>query len=192
MKFIKTMIIGGLVFMVPLVIVAAVLGKALEIMKLVAMPMGKWIPVDSIVGVGLGNILALLVLALICFVAGFIARSKRAAKVYRSLDSILLAIPGYAFVKGFTDSIPSSQETDKPLVPVFVRFDDHERIGFEVERLEQGKVVVYLPNAPSPWSGSVAYFSADKVKRLELTMAQAINNVRRIGRDSQDFQEQIE
>jgi uncharacterized membrane protein len=191
MKFIKTTIIGGLVFMVPVVIVAAVLGKALEIMTRVATPMGHMLPVDSIGGVAVGNLLALSALALLCFVAGLVARSKLAAKVYRSMDTMLLAIPGYAFVKGFTDGMTDTQESAKSLIPVLVRFDDHEQIGFEIERLAQGKVVVYLPGAPSPWSGSVVYFSAERVKRLDLTVAQASNNIRRLGRGSQRFQEQI-
>ena len=191
MKFIKTTIIGGLVFMVPLVIVTAVVGKALEIMTRVATPMGHMLPVDSIGGVAVGNLLALSALALLCFFAGLVAKSKLAAKVYRSMDTMLLAIPGYAFVKGFTDGMTDTQESAKSLIPVLVRFDDHEQIGFEIERLAQGKVVVYLPGAPSPWSGSVVYFSAERVKRLDLTVAQAINNIRRLGRDSQRFQEQI-
>jgi uncharacterized membrane protein len=191
MKFIKTTILGGLVFMVPLVIVAAVFGKAIEIMTLVAKPMGNRIPVDSIRGVAVGNLLALLVLALLCFVTGLIAKSKMAKKVYHSLDSALLAIPGYAFIKGFTDSMTDSQEAAKFLIPVFVRFDDYEQIGFELERLKQGKVVVYLPGAPDPRSGSVVYLSADRVKRLDITVAQASNNLRHLGRGSQPFLEQV-
>ena len=191
MKFIKTTIIGGLVFMVPLVIVTAVVGKALDIMTRVATPMGHMLPVDSIGGVVVGNLLALSALALLCFFAGLVAKSKLAAKVYRSLDNMLLAIPGYAFVKGFTDGMAETQENAKSLIPVLVRFDDHEQIGFEIERLAQGKVVVYLPGAPSPWSGSVVYFSAERVKRLDLTVAQASNNIRSLGRDSQRFQEQM-
>ena len=166
-------------------------GKALDIMTRVATPMGHMLPVDSIGGVVVGNLLALSALALLCFFAGLVAKSKLAAKVYRSLDNMLLAIPGYAFVKGFTDGMAETQENAKSLIPVLVRFDDHEQIGFEIERLAQGKVVVYLPGAPSPWSGSVVYFSAERVKRLDLTVAQASNNIRRLGRGSQRFQEQI-
>jgi uncharacterized membrane protein len=191
MKFIKTTIIGGLVFMVPVVIVVVIAGKALEIMMLVAKPLGNLIPIDSIGGVAVANVLALLGLALLCFVAGLIARSEMAKKVYRSLDSALLAIPGYAFVRGFTDSMTKGQETAKSLIPVLVRFDDNEQIGFEVERLKQGNVVVYLPGAPDPWSGSVVYFSGDRVKRLDMTVAQAINNIRHLGRGSQKFQGQV-
>ena len=175
MNFIKTTIIGGLIFLVPVVIIIAVVGKALKIMMLVAEPIDRLIPIETVGGIALANILALLAVVLCCFIAGIIAKSAAAKKAYRTLDSTLMAIPGYAFIKGFTDSINSGEETAKSMQPVIVRFDDNAQIGFEVERLDNGQVVIYLPGAPNPWSGSVVYFSADRVKKLNLTMAQAIS-----------------
>jgi hypothetical protein len=34
-----------------------------------------------------------------------------------------------------------------------VRFDDLWQIGFEIERFEGGKVALFLPGSPDPWSG---------------------------------------
>jgi len=184
MNFIKTTIIGGLVFLVPVVIVVVVIGKAYKIMLVVAKPVGTLIPIDFVGGVALVNILAVLAIAFFCFIAGLIAKSGLARKAYRALDSALLAIPGYAFIKGFTDSIDNSEEAAKSLLPVIVRFDDNGQIGFEVERQEGGDVVVYLPGAPNPWSGSVFYFSEDRVKRLDISVAQAISNIRQLGHGS--------
>jgi len=45
--------------------------------------------------------------------------------------------------------------------------------------------------APDPWSGSVSYFSVDRVKKLELSASEAINNVKRLGRGSQAFHKEI-
>jgi uncharacterized membrane protein len=50
-------------------------------------------------------------------------------------------------------------------------------------------VVVYLPGAPNPWSGSVAYFNSERVKRLEMTLSQAVKNIQRIGRGSAGYGE---
>jgi uncharacterized membrane protein len=187
MNFIKTTIIGGLVFMVPVVIFVVVFSKAYKIMMRVAEPIGALIPIDYVGGVALANILAVLAIALVCFMAGLIAKSGLARKAYRSLDSTLLAIPGYAFIKGFTDSMDDSEEAAQSMLPVIVRFDDNGQIGFEVERQEGGDVVVYLPGAPNPWSGSVAYFSEDRVKRLDITVSQAIRYIRELGRGSAQY-----
>jgi uncharacterized membrane protein len=191
MNFIKTTTIGGLVFMVPIIIIVVILGKAFELMLKVARPIDDLIPIESIGGIAFVNLLALLAILAVCFVAGVIARSPPAKKFYRAIDNGLLAIPGYAFIKAHTDSMKLGQAEAKSMQPVMVRFDDNSQLGFEIERLDNGQVVIYLPGAPDPWAGTVAYFSADRVKKLELSASDAINNVRRLGRGSQAFQKEI-
>ena len=58
---------------------------------------------------------------------------------------------------------------------------------FEVERVSGGYVVVYLPGAPNPWSGSVAYLTEDRVEPLDLAPQDAIKNIRVLGRGSAKF-----
>jgi len=191
MNFIKTTTIGGIVFMVPIIIIIVILGKAFELMLKVARPIDKLIPIESIGGIAFANLLALLAILVVCCVAGVIARSPLAKRFYRAIDNGLLAIPGYAFVKAYTDSMKLGQAEAKSMQPVMVRFDENSQLGFEIERLDNGQVVIYLPGAPDPWSGSVVYFHADRVKKLELSVSEAINNVRRLGRGSQAFQKEI-
>ena len=172
--------------MVPIVIIVAIVGKAFRIMRTVAAPLKTYIPTGSIGGIAVVNLLLLLMIVLLCFIAGLIARSAVAKRIYRSLDATLQAIPGYAFIKGYTDSMSNTEEAAKSLLPVLVRFDDNTQIAFEVERTGDN-VVVYLPGAPNPWSGSVAYFNAGRVKRLDMTLSQAVRSIQRIGRGSAGF-----
>jgi uncharacterized membrane protein len=185
LQFIKTTVIGGLIFFVPIIIVAAVLGKAYELMIKVAKPLSAWIPLDAIGGVALANILAVLAILLCCLIAGIIAKGATAKRVLKSVESkLLVAIPGYTFVKGMTDSLSGSEEAAKAFVPVVAKFDDNAQIGFEIERTESGNVVVYLPGSPNPWSGSVVYVNEDRVERLDMTVPDAINNIKHLGRGS--------
>jgi uncharacterized membrane protein len=170
------------------VIVVAIVGKAFQIMEVVAAPMKDFIPTGSIGGIAVANILALLAIALLCFIAGLIARSQTSKKMYRSLDAHLLAIPGYAFIKGLTDSMSSTEESAKSFLPVLVRFDDNAQIAFEVERTGNN-VVVYIPGAPNPWSGSVAFFNVGRVRRLDISVTQAISSIRRVGLGSTGYGE---
>jgi uncharacterized membrane protein len=191
MKFIKTTTIGGIVFMVPIIVIIMILGKAFEFMLKIARPIGELIPIESIGGIAFANLLALLAILVVCFVAGVIARSPLAKKLYQVIDDGLLAIPGYTFVKAYTDSMKLGQAEAKSMQPVLVRFDDNSQLGFEIERLDDGQVVVFLPGAPDPWSGTVTYFSGDRVKKLELSASQAISNVKRLGRGSRAFQKEL-
>ncbi|MEJ2490579.1 MAG: hypothetical protein P8Y84_03050 [Desulfuromonadales bacterium] len=178
MQFFKTTLIGGLVFLVPVVIILAVFGKAFTIMVAVSKPLSVLLPVENVGGVALVNILALLGVGLVCFIAGMVAKSRLAKKVYQSLDHALLAIPGYAFIK-------------QSFTPVLARFDDNAQIGFEIERLGNGQVVVYLPGAPNPWSGSIVYITNDRVTELDLSVSQTIGNIRHLGRGSAQFENQL-
>ncbi|MBT3194782.1 MAG: DUF502 domain-containing protein [Verrucomicrobia bacterium] len=183
-QFIKTTILGGLIFLVPLVVVTVVLAKAHEVMSKVAKPFSALIPLDTVGGVAIANLLAILAILLCCLIVGMLAKGDTAKRLLKSTEEKLLVIPAYAFVKGVTDSLISSEEAAKAFIPVIVKFDDNAQMAFEIERSEEGNVVIYLPGSPNPWSGSMVYFKEDRVERLDMSVPDAINNIRHLGRGS--------
>jgi uncharacterized membrane protein len=186
-SFLKTTLIGGLVFLIPFVIIVAVLGKAIKIMMLVAQPFAKMLPFEAISGIAIINLLALLIMIFLCFFAGLAARSAPGRSAFSWLDSKLMAvIPGYAFAKSFTGSLEKGEEK-KVLVPVLARLDDQAQVGFEVERLENGLVSVFLPGSSDIWSGTVAYFTEDRVEILNIDFATVTKTLRTLGRGSQQL-----
>lgn len=56
--FFKAAILGGIVFLVPFVVIILILAKAFEIMKKLAVPFATVIPVDMVGGILLVNLLA--------------------------------------------------------------------------------------------------------------------------------------
>jgi uncharacterized membrane protein len=50
---------------------------------------------------------------------------------------------------------------------VVVRFDDSWSIAFEIERVDDDRVAIFLPGAPDPWSGSMCVVTADRVALLQ-------------------------
>jgi len=62
-----------------------------------------------------------------------------------------------------------------------VKLDDSAQIGFEVERLDNGLVVVYLPGAPNPGSGNVVYMTEDRIEKLNLKFSEVAKVMKRIG-----------
>ena len=106
MKILKTTVIGGLLFLVPIVILVMILGKAHAITMRVAAPLAAWIPVDAVGGLLLADLLAGVAIVTICFVAGLAAKSPAVVRAVESMESgFLSAIPGYAFVKGMIASL---------------------------------------------------------------------------------------
>ena len=185
MNTLKTTLIGGVLFLVPIIILVAILEHALKIMRLVSTPLARWFPVDSVAGIATADIVATLAIVVVCFLAGLMAKSEAAARAVRKLESAYLSvIPGYALIKSMTAGLGGGDDAADGLTPVLVRFDDYQQVAFEVERIHDGQVVVYLPGAPSPWSGSILVVEEARVQRIEASMSKTASNLRTLGRNS--------
>jgi uncharacterized membrane protein len=185
LNFIKTTAIGGFVFLIPAVIVVILFGKLIGGLKTLAKALAPIFGIESSFGGFTLDIAAFAVTILICFAAGILAKRAAAKRAREKLDrSLLNFIPGYAFVKGFADNIRQTEEISSSFVPVTVRFDDYVQMGFETEQLPNGKVAIYLPGAQNPWSGSVVFVSNDRIKRLSISLPEALRNIRTLGKGS--------
>jgi uncharacterized membrane protein len=184
--FIKTTVIGGLLFLVPVAVLIIVLAKVIDLMLLVAEPMADLIPLDSIAGVALANIIAALVVLLICFIAGLAARRAFLRTKVETLESKVLAkLPGYVMLKGMLNGLEETD--DHRLFPVLASFNSSARIGLEIDRLSDGRVVVMVPSSPNPWSGMVNIMEAERVQRLDLPMTAYMENVERFGQGMEEL-----
>ena len=191
--FIKATVIGGIFFLIPLAVVVVLVGKLVHIMKGVAGSLAPVLPVETPMGALVLNLLAVLLIIGFCFLAGLAAQKAHAKKIVAKLETTLLAaLPGYAFVKGLGDNLRRSDEISESFVPVSVQFDDYSQLAFEIEREPNGKVALYLPSAPNPWSGTVVYVTADRVKRLPMSLNEALKNIRMLGKGSSAIIERLE
>lgn len=185
-QFLKTTIVGGIVFLVPLVAIFYVIGKALQLSRKVAEPMAAFLPFDRVGSIALANLIAIIVIVLLCFFAGLAARTSFASTFVRESESrFLWKIPGYGFVKGFTDGLSGGEATS--MRPVLMKLDDAAQLAFEVERLDDGRVVTYVPGAPDPWAGAVMIVEPERIEILPIKMMAAVQNIRSLGRDSHRF-----
>ncbi len=170
----KTTLIGGLLFLVPLVIIVAVLGKAISVMMVIAEPMADLLPIDSIGGVALANLLALLGLLVICYLAGLVARISFASKAMKAIEEkALMKIPGYVMIKAITSGLDESET--QSMKPVLITLGTVQRIGLEIEQLEDGRSVVFMPSPPNRFSGITQIVPADQVEYLDVSVMEIMD-----------------
>ena len=72
---IKTTFLGGLLFLLPIVLIVFLLGKAIGIAQRLSQPMVQAAGVDSVAGVATGTIIAIFCLVALSFPAGLVART---------------------------------------------------------------------------------------------------------------------
>lgn len=185
-KFFKTTLVGGALILVPLMILVVLLGKALDLAHKVADPVAEQIPVGTIIGFEMPVLMAILVVLLFCFVAGIIARGIRVQKLINIMEDLVLSnIPGYEIIKSTSESILGAEsETAHPVV--LVQFDDGWQMGLRIDELETGLVTVFVPDAPSPRSGSVFFLTPDRVIVTNIQLADAIKCLKSLGGGSKE------
>lgn len=186
-QILRTTVVGGALFLVPFVILTIILGKALQIARAIVMPLAERLPVKSVIGVELPLLMGIVILLLVCFLAGLFARMRTAKKLVNLLETNLLSnIPGYTFVKNLGEEFAGGASTQN-YQSVLVQFDDNGQIGFLVEHVEGGKVVVFIPDAPNPWSGGVFIFDESQVTLLDEASTVAFQALRRLGAGTGDL-----
>ena len=181
LRFIRTTVLGGIVFLVPVVVFVIIMGEALGISMALAEPIVARLPFDGVGNIAVSLIISLGLLVLVCFLGGLAARSKWARALVDSLESnVLEKIPAYALLKAKTGAVLSAEDA-RELKPVLVRLEDLSQVGFEVDRLDAGDVVVFLPGAPDPWAGAVAMVAPDRVQAIPVTARDVVELNKRIG-----------
>jgi uncharacterized membrane protein len=189
---VKATLIGGVVFLIPAFLAFFVLGKVFNVLRSLAKGLGSRLGITGPLGGALLDVAAIAVVLLVCLMAGLVARRATARSLRSKVDQILLgSFPGYAFVKGLAENIQQGQELATSFVPVLVRFDDFWQVAFETDRSPGDIVALYLPGAPNPWSGSVVFVVADRVRKLQVPLTEALKMVRALGRGSEALTDEI-
>jgi uncharacterized membrane protein len=180
----KTTVLGGVIFLLPFAIVVFLIGQLAQIIYTVAAQLDSTVPKWSVGGVSFAVLLAVLSLVMLCYLAGLAARRSFGRRFSEKIEkNLLMLLPRYAIWKSQLATNFGADATGAPMHPVLITFDDHARIGFEVERTATGdSATVYLPGSPDPWNGHIAQVAAGRIKPLALNFNEATALCEQMGR----------
>ena len=181
LKPLTTTLIGGVVFLLPLIVVLYVLGQGLALAAHAVQPLVGLLPDKSIGGITFASLAALALLLLLCFGAGLLARAAVGqAFSARFEDRLQTLYPRYSVIMAMSQGLHGAMGK-KVLKPVLATFDDNQLIGFDMERLDDGRVVLYVPGAPDAWSGSVLLVVPERVQPLDIDAADLAKTMQGLG-----------
>src|ERR1700730_1761293 len=141
-NFLKTTVLGGVLFLVPVVVLIAILEKALGVAKKVVVPVNDALFQGTVHHAYMGDLLALVLLLVLCFLAGLAAKTSFARKSVDALEKKLLAkVPTYDSMKSkFLATLQSQSQEGEAMRPVLARFEDSWQNAFLVERIREGLI----------------------------------------------------
>ena len=180
-RMLGSMVVGGLLFLLPLVLVALLLGHAIRLAGKVAKPITDTLQVDAVIGSGGEEALAIVMLVAVSILAGVFARTKAGRTMMRWAESSFLGgLPQYQMVKTMAEGLAQVEGADGAR-PALINIEEAWQLGYVLEPLGNGWVAVFLPQAPTPLSGNAMYMPEERVRPLTITMVQAMAIVKRMG-----------
>ncbi len=186
-RFVKATIVGGFLFVIPLILMGLVLRRGLDLVGKVVGPLAAHFPDHRIMGVGLTTVLSAVVILIGSFVLGLAAQTAAGRRVREWLEwTILGKMPGYAMVKGILQG-STGLEGEEAARVVLARFENAWQLAVLVETHSDGHCAVYVPGAPSPASGAIYFLPADRVRPTDIPMAKALATLRHFGAGSEEL-----
>lgn len=174
LKFLRTTLVGGIMFLLPLGVIVVIGAKLVSLTREMIEPIVQKFPYDAFAGVKFEVLVAIAVLVVVSFIAGFAAKTRRAQSFVQKLeDKVLGRVPAYGLLKSLSAEILDAEGQAQRRV-VLVRFDDTWQIGVEMGKTGEGAFsVVFLPDSPTPQAGTVIIVESDRVRDSDIPLSKA-------------------
>ena len=181
LSFFRSTVVGGLFVVAPVVVLLVLVGQAIEVVYSGLKPVIGVLNLNSTASYVLAVVVAVAGVIAVCFAAGLLARTALTQNAVRWLESMILSnLPGYALMKGVGSNLLGTAGADVHPV-VAVRFEASTMIGFQMDRLADGRLVVFIPNVPNAFAGTLHLLTPDRVTPLGLSMRAALELLGKLG-----------
>lgn len=180
LRFLRATLFGGVIFLLPLILIAVLLGKAVGMAISAGEPVLRLLPHNAL-WLALIPVLALLALVLVALLAGLFARTATGQRLLERIETGLFGgVPQYQMMKSMAEGM-ARLESSAGWKPVLVPAGAGWRIGFIVEPLGEDWATVFLPQSPSATIGEVVILPRASLRPLAMTTAEAGAVIKRMG-----------
>jgi uncharacterized membrane protein len=180
--FLKTTIVGGALYLIPIVVILAVLGKVHAVTSKLIAPMTEALELHDIGGINAARLFAIVAIVLACFAAGLFARTRVAQRFVGWLERAILSnLPGYSLISAIGADFAGASDAQSAMKVVLARIEDAWQLGLLVERVDETHAAVFVPGAPDPKSGSVYLMADDRFKLVDVPIREAMKCIKGLG-----------
>jgi uncharacterized membrane protein len=180
--FFKTTVLGGLLIVIPLVLVYLILAEAVDLLVAVVQPVAEMLPKDWIHTELEARITAALLLVALAFLMGLVTRTRLGISTGSWMErTVLQRIPGYKVARTLTRQFTGSEEASN-FAPAVMQFGDEDLVlAYIIEEHDNGYFTLLLPGSPVGTAGGLRYVPGTRVKRLKAPLGQVFNCITQYG-----------
>jgi uncharacterized membrane protein len=155
-----------------------------QMLRRLSQPVARLLPEDRFFGILTEDLLSIMAIILLFLIAGLFVGTRPGRRLSDRLErSVLYRVPGYLLVRGAVGSFPGVS-AEMRSEPSLVETDDGWAFALLVEREPLGFCTVFLPDSPTPTSGSVRIVDATRVRSLDVSMLNLLACLTRSGAEA--------
>ena len=183
LKIIRNHIVTGFVFFMPVLIALVIISKFWNKLLVLGSKISKLLKIDTVLGTTGDAIVTVILIILICIVAGFLVKLSVFKRMSDALDEALANfIPGYNDLRKTTEKKIGMGPQEEIFETCLVHIQDHWQPAYLVDVKESGEATVYIPIAPTFKTGQVAIVPAEHYKKMKIDSKTLNNYLKEFGR----------
>ena len=167
-EFCKITIQGGFLVLLPLLLLILLLMEIFDLVQGIAAPVAALFPTGTFEDPGHPVLISILLLVGASFIIGLAMRSDSVMALGRRLEEKTIGrFAVYQFVKTLVPSLLGAKKANSFRSGLFDAGNGQEALVYIVEELDDGRMAVLFPMAPTGFSGPVRIVPADRVSPLD-------------------------
>lgn len=191
---IQKKIVSGLVLLLPILVFIVLFKKFWKFFENYGHKFAKLLSLDELLGDMAKDLLGGIFLLLLVYLSGYLVSLSFFRNFSNWIDEkLMIFIPGYEDQKKIAEAKLNGQinkgKTEAPVYfPILFKSGEDWQPAYLVEESQDGRLVVFVPNAPSKISGQIYITSESQVKRLTETKIESLDSaVKGLGKGILDF-----
>jgi uncharacterized membrane protein len=182
-RFAKTTLIGGVLIVLPIYVSLLLLAKAASGLLALVEPITALIPAS----LEFREVLAVIALVAICFIAGLIVRTGPGLRAKSAFEkAVLEKLPGYALLRGLTGRL-AGQVDEPTFAPALAEIEEALVPALVIEELPDGSYTVLVPSVPTPMAGALYILPRERVHLVDVPFAAALKVFTKWGTGAGEF-----
>jgi len=180
----KSIIIGGLFLIIPLLVLIILVKHALELIVPPVRKMVDYFNIHSIFGAATVTILAVLCIILLCFLSGVLLRKGIVNEWGEKMEEQLFFLfPSLQMLKyKMISDEDALAVTRKRWRSILLKEDSHFIIAFITNEDENGFLSLYIPDAPKMDAGEIRLIKKTDCEFKEISMKTAMQAISSFGK----------
>ncbi len=178
-QFFLTTLLGGVTVILPVAILAGVLGWLFNFVTNLIQPLTNVLTSKSDFKEIMADVIVILIIIIFCFMVGAIIKTSFGRFLHKTIEEKILKVaPGYTLIKETVFQILGNKKSPFSSVALAKIFGNETMVTcFITDEHKDGSYSVFVPTGPNPTSGNIYHLKKEFVIPVDVSVEDAMRSI---------------